>query len=158
MNYVFLIFVLTPIIEMWLLIEVGSVIGALPTIALVMLTAVIGITLLRQQGFSTLFRARQKMAEGQIPAREMAEGILLAIGGALLLTPGFVTDAIGFACLLPGSRQLLAASVLKRMQPNIHVNTHFQNGYRGDYQPGDNTDNKGEHTTIEGEFKREDRK
>src|SRR5690606_19661020 len=103
-NYLFLLFVLTPIVEMWVLIKVGGVIGALPTIGLVLLTAVIGLALLRMQGFATLLRARQKMEEGQLPAKELVEGIFLAVGGALLLTPGFVTDALGFACLLPGTR------------------------------------------------------
>lgn len=110
-----LLFVVMPIMEMWLLIEVGGRIGALATIALVLLTAMTGLALLRKQGFATLMRANRKMAEGQLPAAEMAEGIFLAIGGALLLTPGFVTDAVGFACLLPGVRQLLMGGVVKRM-------------------------------------------
>lgn len=98
-------FIVLPILEMWVLISVGSKIGALPTIGLVLLTAVIGLSLLRYQGFQTLQRARQKMDSGELPAQEMAEGLFLAVGGALLLTPGFITDAIGFFCLIPGLRQ-----------------------------------------------------
>ena len=111
-----LIFFLTPIIEMYLLIEVGGYIGAWPTIALVMITAVIGITLLRIQGLSTLTRGVGRLQGGELPAREMVEGLLLAVAGALLLTPGFVTDGIGFVLLTPPLRAAIAEKVLARVQ------------------------------------------
>ncbi len=110
-----LIFFLTPILEMYLLIEVGGTIGTLPTIALVMLTAVIGVALLRRQGLATLTRGLGRLQRGEVPAQEMAEGILLAISGALLLTPGFVTDAVGFAFLLPASRVVIARRLLSKV-------------------------------------------
>ena len=78
-----LLFMLIPIVEMWILIEVGGWIGALPTIGLVVLTATIGLSLLKQQGLSTLMRARRKMDEGAIPASELASGVMIAVGGAL---------------------------------------------------------------------------
>ncbi len=112
---ILLLFVIMPVLEMWLLIEVGSRIGALVTIGLVLMTAMIGLALLRQQGVSTLMRANQRMQSGQLPAQEMVEGIFLAVGGALLLTPGFVTDAIGFACLIPGLRHVIIGRLLKRI-------------------------------------------
>ena len=84
-----MLFVIMPVVEMWVLVEVGSEIGALTTIGLVLLTAMLGLALLRQQGVSTLMRANQRMQSGQLPAQEMVEGIFLAVGGALLLTPGF---------------------------------------------------------------------
>ena len=114
MRYVFLLFVVVPIIEIMLLIEVGEVIGTLNTAALVVLTAVIGSLMLRQQGLSTILRAQERLGSGQLPINEIVEGILLAVGGALLLTPGFATDAIGFACLLPWTRRLLAAWLVKK--------------------------------------------
>ena len=104
LRILFLLFVILPIAEIVVLIQVGGAIGAMPTIGLVLLTAFIGAGLLRQQGSSALLRAREKMAQGGIPAHEMVEGLFLAVGGALLLTPGFITDAIGFSCLLPGIR------------------------------------------------------
>ena len=110
----FVLFLLIPIIEIFFLIKVGEVIGAFPTIILVVLTAVIGAGLLRQQGLSTLARLQQNMSQGQIPAQEMIEGVLLAVGGALLMTPGFVTDTIGFLCLLPFSRKYIASNIMKR--------------------------------------------
>ncbi len=100
---------------MYLLIEVGSTIGTLPTIALVMLTAVIGVALLRRQGLATLTRGLGRLQRGEVPAQEMAEGILLAISGALLLTPGFVTDAVGFTFLLPASRVVIARRLLSKV-------------------------------------------
>lgn len=113
---IFLIaFIVLPIVEMVVLIEVGGLIGALNTVGLVLLTAVIGAALLRHQGLATLLRANQRMASGEMPAREIAEGMLLAIGGALLLTPGFITDGIGFLCLAPGSRHWLAGQLVQRM-------------------------------------------
>ncbi|SDJ80884.1 FxsA family protein [Microbulbifer yueqingensis] len=115
MRPLLLLFIVVPIIEMWLLITVGREIGALPTIGLVLLTAVVGLALLRRQGLSTVMRAQQKMQTGELPAREMVEGIFLAVGGALLLTPGFFTDALGFACLIPGLRQLVLGRLLRRV-------------------------------------------
>ena len=144
------LFIVIPIAEMWLLIEVGSRIGALPTIGLVLLTAVIGLALLRQQGFATLLKAQQKMQAGQIPAKEMGEGIFLAVGGALLLTPGFITDFVGFCCLIPGLRHLLLGQLLKRWSL---VQFHRVDG-QGDgfYSPPRNQGRE----TLDGEYRRED--
>ncbi len=114
MRLFFLLFITVPILEMWLLIEVGTQIGALSTIFLVFLTAAIGLALLRQQGLSTLLRVNEKMEQGQLPASEIIEGVMLAVGGALLLTPGFITDFVGFCCLLPLTRKPLASLMLRR--------------------------------------------
>jgi UPF0716 protein FxsA len=113
LNSLFLIFLLVPVIEIYLLIQVGGIIGAIPTIAMVILTAVVGSALIRQQGFSTLQRARQGMAAGQVPAMEMMEGVALVIAGALLLTPGFFTDAIGFLLLVPPFRRWAIRTALR---------------------------------------------
>ena len=122
MRFLFLIFVGLPIIEMWLLLKIGAVIGPLPTIAMVVTTAVIGAALLKQQGLDTLTRAQQRMNSGQVPATEILEGLMLAVGGALLLTPGFVTDAIGFACLIAPLRRMLVAALIKRGVMQVQVN------------------------------------
>ena len=115
MRILFLLFIVMPVLEMWLLITVGSQIGAMATIALVLLTAVVGAGLLREQGFATLWRGQRKLQEGQLPAQEIVEGIVLAVSGALLLTPGFFTDAIGFAGLIPPIRALFVRAVLSKM-------------------------------------------
>ena len=169
MRYLMLLFIVVPILEMWVLIEVGSEIGALSTVALVFLTAVVGLALLRQQGFETITRMNQRMNEGQLPAAEILEGVALAVGGALLLTPGFITDAIGFACLIPLSRRLIVAVLLKS---GISMMANGQaNGSRGGaffsssstyqntqfYQQGDAEPvNRSDPDVIEGDFKRED--
>lgn len=116
MRYLLLLFIVMPILEMWLLITVGQQIGALPTIGLVLLTAVVGLSLLRRQGFDTLFRARSRLDAGELPAMEMAEGLVLALCGALLLTPGFVTDAIGFVGLVPPLRRRVVSLLVSRME------------------------------------------
>ena len=112
-----LVFVLTPLIEMYILIEVGGIIGAWPTIGLVVLTAVIGVGLIRAQGFATLMRAMARLNAGELPATEMVEGVMLALAGALMLTPGFVTDTAGFVLLTPHLRRRLAAELLRRFAP-----------------------------------------
>jgi len=114
MRFLFLLFIIIPIIEITLLINVGQTIGAWYTIGLVLLSAFIGVNMLRHQSLSTLMRARSRMDSGEIPAQEMVEGLVLAVGGALLITPGFVTDIIGFCCLIPMTRHALVKPLLRQ--------------------------------------------
>lgn len=112
MQLLFLLFVCTPLIELYVLIGVGSAIGGLSTIALCLLTAAIGGLLVRSQGLATLMHARRELQCGHVPAESALHGILLALAGVLLLTPGFVTDTIGFILLIPAFRQRLIAKLL----------------------------------------------
>lgn len=153
MRFLFLLFVALPILEMWLLIEVGARIGALPTIALVVLTAFIGVNLLRQQGISTLTRAQTRLNAGEVPAIEILEGLFLAVGGALLLTPGFFTDALGFCCLIRPLRRRLINRLLQSGM--IQANAAFQQQADAAGRPRSETD-RSSHITIEGEYRRED--
>jgi UPF0716 protein FxsA len=140
-----LLFLLVPLVEIWILIEVGQEIGALPTIGLCVLTAVVGAGLLRLQGLQTLTRAQENLNRGEIPAIEMFEGVALAFGGALLLTPGFATDVLGFLCLVPWSRRAMIRGALRRMDV-----------YYG--PPGGPGAGPGQSRhTIEGNFRRNDR-
>lgn len=176
MPLLFLLFILVPITEMWILIEVGGRIGALNTIGLVLLTAVIGASMLRQQGLQTLSRAQQRMNSGELPAQEMLEGLALAFGGALLLTPGFVTDTIGFLCLIPPTRAAIVAALLRRgivqtlgsgTQGGFHHGGFGQGGFDPHSEPqagpsegrprGPRVEEHGDgNVTIEGDFRRED--
>lgn len=104
MPILFIIFIIIPIIEITLLINVGQLIGVWYTVGLVLLSAFIGVNMLRYQGLATLRKAQEKMAHGEMPQQEMIEGLVLAVGGALLVTPGFFTDVIGFCCLIPLTR------------------------------------------------------
>ena len=160
MRILLIIFIIIPVIEMWLLIQVGGLIGALPTIAGVLLTAMIGLALLRRQGLSTVMRVRQRMESGEMPAQEMLEGIVLAISGTLLLTPGFFTDAIGFAGLTPGLRRWAIRHLVARVQvfgSGMQGGSTFQNmgaspmGREHTQKPRSEG-----HETLEGEFSRED--
>ncbi len=137
---VFALFLIVPILEIYLLIQVGSLIGALPTVFLVVFTAVVGAWLLRSQGFATLGRVQAGIARGEIPAIEILEGAMLLVGGALLLTPGFFTDAIGFVCLIPVLRRKVVQWGIRRGA--IKTNT-----------PGGP---KTESRTIEGEYWKDD--
>ncbi len=114
MRYLLLLFIVMPIVEIGVLINVGSWLGLWPTLAIVILTAVLGTWMLRQQSAATMMQAQDRLRAGELPAQQIFEGVLLLIGGVLLLTPGFVTDGIGFACLMPWSRRWLAATIAER--------------------------------------------
>ena len=114
MKLLFLLFLVVPLVEIYLLIKVGSAVGAANTVALVVLTALIGAFLVRAQGFSTLARVRGQLNQGQVPALEIIEGLFLFVAGALLLTPGFFTDTIGFVFLTPPLRRLIIRSLISR--------------------------------------------
>jgi UPF0716 protein FxsA len=147
MNPFFTLLVLfftIPLIEIYLLLQVGGIIGPLATIFLVVFTAVLGAWLLRIQGFATLTRVRETMNQGQIPALEMMEGAILLLSGALLLTPGFFTDAIGFCCLVPALRRALIVWLMNRFMTTV-----------GQGAGTTATKNKGP-TTIEGQYNRDD--
>ena len=132
LRLLFVLFLLVPLIEIYVLIQVGDVIGAGWTIFAVVATAVIGAVLLRQQGFSTLERAQQSMAQGQIPATAMFEGVMLLFSGALLLTPGFVTDSIGFALLVPAIRKAIINSMIATGAYRFHGKAHYRRYDRED--------------------------
>nr|WP_206171746.1 FxsA family protein [Thiorhodococcus mannitoliphagus] len=130
-----LLFIGLPLIEIYFLIEVGSEIGALPTIALSILTAVIGTWLVRLQGFGVLMRVRGMMDQGEVPALEVLDGALILIAGLFLLLPGFLTDIVGFALLVPPLRRW----VVRRYIQVVPVQGHGarQQGPRvieGDYR------------------------
>lgn len=105
--WLFLALVATPLIEIALFIQVGGVIGLWPTILLVLATAVLGAGMLRRQGLATMARIRDQLQRGEDPSPQLAHGALLLFSGALLLTPGFFTDAVGFTLLSPAARSAL---------------------------------------------------
>lgn len=132
-----LLLVGVPLVELYLLIQVGSAIGALPTIGLSILTAILGSWLVRVQGFSVLLRVRAMLERGETPAFEVLDGALLLIAGLMLLLPGFISDALGFLLLIPPLRRFL----IRRFVRVIPVHPRPQ----GDQGP----------RVIEGEFRRE---
>lgn len=100
------IFIAVPILELWVILEVGGLIGVLPTLALLLAMSVLGATLLRQQGRDAWRRFNAALGERRFPGREVADGLMITIGGALLLTPGFVTDGVGLLLLAPPTRAI----------------------------------------------------
>ena len=115
------LFVVVPVVELWVIIQVGQAIGVLPTVALLLADAVLGTWLFRREGRRAWTAFREALAAGRVPAREVADGALVVVGGAFLLSPGFVTDLIGVLCLLPPTRALLRGVltrvVLRRLLP-----------------------------------------
>jgi len=102
-----LLFIVLPAVELGLLIEVGTAIGALPTVGLIVLTGVVGAALAKRQGLATLQAIRDATGRGEVPVDHLIDGAMILLAGALLVTPGILTDAFGFACLIPGTRQLI---------------------------------------------------
>ena len=109
-----LLFIVVPIVEIYVIIQVGQAIGALWTIALLVADSILGAMLMRSQGRAAWRRFNEAIAAARIPAREVADGALVIFGGALLLTPGFVTDILGAAFLLPPSRAVIRGLLVRR--------------------------------------------
>ncbi|CAA9890327.1 conserved membrane hypothetical protein [Candidatus Methylobacter favarea] len=141
-QIIFLFVLIIPFAEIYLLLQVGGIIGALPTVFLVVFTAVLGAWLLKIQGFATLQRFQASIAQGIVPAYEIIEGSIILVGGALLLTPGFITDMLGFACLIPQVRRKIAGYVIENHL--IQAGGHF------------NQAKSPEKDVLEGEFRKEE--
>ncbi|NMH71843.1 membrane protein FxsA [Bacillus sp. RO2] len=108
--------IVVPALEIWLLITAGKLIGPIPTIMLIILTGVLGAWLAKYQGVSALRSAQEKMNSGQMPGDVIIDGLCILVGGVVLLTPGFITDAIGFALLLPPTRNLIKPSIMRAIR------------------------------------------
>ncbi|MGK0248737.1 MAG: UPF0716 protein FxsA [Oleispira sp.] len=156
-----IIFIVIPLIELAVILKVNSFIGIGWTLGLIVITAFVGVKLLRQQGISTLLRANQKMQQGQMPAQELAEAFLLALAGALLLTPGFMTDAFGFMLLVPATRRALVHKVIAFITPRMMTSGSFQS--TSSFQEGSlndvhaTTSHAQDKITIEGEYTKDDK-
>ncbi|CAC9525139.1 Protein affecting phage T7 exclusion by the F plasmid [uncultured Gammaproteobacteria bacterium] len=146
---IFPIFVVMTLLEIYVLVSVGESIGGFSTILLVVITALVGSTLLKQQGWSTMAKAQQAMANGQTPAFEMMEGVVILISGVLLLTPGFITDGIGLLGLMPFSRVYFIDKILSKNAEKIFQQKN--SGFIHTASPNDKKDNK-KKDTIDGEF------
>jgi UPF0716 protein FxsA len=115
----FVLFILVPIAELYVLIQIGQAIGVLPTIALLIVDSVLGAALMRSQGRAAWMRFNVALSEGRVPGREVMDGALVIFGGALLLTPGFLSDILGLSLLLPPSRAVIRAVLLKRFAGRV---------------------------------------
>ena len=114
-----LLFTVVPVIELALLIQVGDSVGVLPTVSIVLATGVAGAWLARSQGLLALRRLQTELARGGLPAEEIFDGFIVLAGGLLLLTPGFMTDLIGLAALVPGSRHLIKLFIKREVRRRL---------------------------------------
>jgi UPF0716 protein FxsA len=130
-----LLFIVVPLVELYVIIQVGQAIGALPTIALLLLDSIVGSLLLRSQGRTAWRRFNEAIGGGRVPAREVADGAMVIFGGALLLTPGFVTDILGALFLLPPTRALLRRLLGRAAARRVVVATPFGTMRRGRRSP-----------------------
>jgi UPF0716 protein FxsA len=134
-----------PVIEIFLLVQAGAMLGFIPTLLLIVATGVLGLQLFRSEGLATWNRLQACLARGEMPTREVVEGPLLLLGAILLLTPGFLTDVLGLVCLWPVTRRWLADYMLERGWIRIATPHGFARGFRGDDQ-----------RVIDGEFRKDE--
>ena len=120
-GLVLLLMIGVPIMEIAVFIQAGELIGLWPTLATIILTAFIGTALLRHQGLATLRRVQDTMNAGKPPVAELFDGMCLVVAGLLLLTPGFVTDAVGFLLFVPPLRTLLLGGLVARLSVSMHA-------------------------------------
>lgn len=125
-----LLFTIVPFVELIVLIEVGKRIGTLATIAIIILTGILGASLARMQGFLILNRIREELNMGKMPTDSLIDGLLILIGAIVLLTPGFITDIIGFSLLIPFTREALREPLRQYFQNKISNSTQFYSSSR----------------------------
>ncbi len=152
------LFIVVPIIEIALFIQVGGALGVGMTVTLVIITALVGASLVRSQGIQTLMSVQTRLQQGELPAQQILEGVMLAVAGVLLLTPGFMTDALGMLVLLPAPRAAIAKQLMSRVK--VHsAGAQFGGGFdqhQGYGQQHNPFDSREGGSTFEGEFERKD--
>ncbi|WED26523.1 membrane protein FxsA [Vibrio sp. DW001] len=154
-----LLFICVPIIEIGLFIQVGGFLGLWPTIALVLVTAFAGASLVRSQGIATLMSVQGRLQQGEMPAQQIIEGVMLAVAGVLLLTPGFMTDAFGMLVLLPAPRAKMAKELMKRVKVNTMASGgfHTQSGFgQSPFGQDPFQSPRDDGNTFEGEYEKKD--
>ena len=130
------LFIVLPIVEIWVLIRVAGVIGGLEAVSLVILVSMVGAWLVRREGLGVLRKVERRLGEGQLPSRELVDGLLIAVGGALMLTPGFVTDAVSLLLLFPPTRIVVRTWLMNRYRGRVRTTTFGATGDVGGFRPG----------------------
>ena len=120
LNQLLIIFIILPILELAVLLRLDNAIGLFQTIILIFLTGIIGAWLVRQQGINILFRIKKEINNGNIPAKEMIDGVMLLIAGAVLITPGLITDTFGFLLLIPYTRNFIRKWIRNRIKKYVN--------------------------------------
>ncbi|MGV6474231.1 FxsA family protein [Azotobacter vinelandii] len=158
MRAFLLLFLLFPLLELAVMIKVGSAIGVLPTLLLIVLGVLVGGLVLRLAGVATAWRARERLARGELPEQEMLDGLLIAIGGGLLLLPGFVSDLLAIPCLLPFTRHFLLDRLRRRTEEQaLRRRAFFDDLAARSGQSRPEASPRSSHpNVIEGEYERRD--
>ena len=123
----FLLFTIIPLIEIWVLIQIGQRIGAFETIALIVLTGALGAFLARSQGFLVISKIQNELQQGRMPTESLTDGLIILVGAVLLITPGLITDIFGFLLLIPQTRTLLKQFILDQFKNYISRNNGYSN-------------------------------
>jgi len=127
----FLLFTVIPAMELWLIIKVGSSIGAMPTLALLILSGFIGAYCARMQGLSVIRRFSESVSKGEAPAETLLDGLLVVIGGVMMITPGFITDAVGLILVTPAGRKIVKPFVAAWLKKRITAHVVYPGGAAG---------------------------
>jgi UPF0716 protein FxsA len=163
MRVFLLLFLLFPVLELFILVRVGMSIGFFWTFLLVLATSVLGFFVMRVAGFATALRARESLSRGELPAQQMLEGLMVAVGGGLLLLPGFISDFLGVICLLPITRRALIDKVRRRAEDQAMRQRAFADDLQAEanpgptHRPGAIHQSNREPDVIEGEFEHRDK-
>ena len=155
MRVFFLLFLVFPLLELFVLIRVGSSIGASATLLLVLASGIFGVVCMRLAGLTTALNVRQRMAQGEVPNREMLNGLLLVVAGALLFLPGFISDVMGLVCLLPLTRSWLIKRIASYMTQSTGHTAGFYSA-KQTYRQHDTPTQRTRVQIIEGELERKD--
>lgn len=151
MRVFLFLFLLFPVAELALLIKVGAAIGVLGTLLLLVLGGIVGVLLLRLAGFATAWRVRERIARGELPEREMLDGLLMAAAGGLFLLPGFISDVLALVLLFPPTRHGLFGFLQRRLEAQVRRQAAFRPA------PGEAPGSRPDNRVIEGEWERRDR-
>ncbi|AKJ98619.1 MULTISPECIES: FxsA family protein [Pseudomonas] len=153
-----LLFLLFPVLELFVFVKVSGAVGFFPALLLVILGSMLGVFVLRIAGLATALRARESLNRGELPAQTMLEGLMLALGGGLLILPGFISDVLGLVLLLPFTRRMLANKMRQRAEEQAMRQRAFADDLQPRGGPAPREPVGREPTVIEGEFEHRDSK
>lgn len=155
MRAFLLLFLLFPVLELYVFFKVSTAIGFFPALLLIIASSALGVLVMRVAGLATALRARESLQRGELPAEEMFQGLLLAVGGGLLLVPGFITDVLGLICLLPLTRRLIGRRLRERAEAQAMRQRAFSDDpFAG--RPGAQGGTPRQPNVIEGEYEHRD--
>lgn len=153
MRVFLLLLLLFPVLELFVFVKVSAAIGFFPALLLIIAGSALGVLVMRVAGLATALRARESLQRGELPAEDMFHGMMLAVGGGLLMIPGFISDVLGLLCLLPFTRQLAARKMRERAQAQATRQRAFQDDPLQGQPPRDGSHRP---NVIEGEYERRD--